>query len=770
MSSNTAFYRKYRPNSFFEVEGQEFIVKTLKNSIINNKISHAYIFSGSRGIGKTSIAKIFAKSINCLNPKNGDCCNECKNCISIYTNTTMDIIEMDAASNNGVNDIRNIVDNIGYLPSSLKYKVYIIDEAHMLTNGAWNALLKTIEEPPKHLIFIFATTEPHKFPLTIISRCQKFTLSNLSIYDLKNTIQSIVKKENIKIEDEAITKIASISDGSARDCLTYLGQLDAFTNSNITVNDVNNVFGLLDTEQKLMLIKNIVNCKFEKLIQSINEFEIMGIDFYQLGIQIIEIFFDKLIYEKTKNDNLLKVLTKLNINFENIQPKFLIKLIDIWQDGLYKMKINSNQKFFFELTCLSGTKVFDFDNSPNNLSQKSNIQNDDYIKRIEENIVVKKEIHNTNDESDDKNIKNNSNSNKKDNNFKNVSFDLISTKKIYGKNNSIKNIEITEIKNKIENKNLKILSEKVFESEDINKSIFEPINEFAKDINIDEIIKKSIVTKPFIINNKKKEKEINEVNELNDVNKNFEENLFTIFNNSESKYNYNINNTNIKEETNKKEISKKEEIINDFKTKLKTVAIPISKEIKQKNDNSKVENLEKEISKKDEKINNDILEKKDIDSLIINDYSEDDKFNIFLSIAANNDNNQKVRVCNEFNKIKNKIARCLEEGYLVGADRILVVSKNGVVILFNDEIGCRNLNLNSSNISFLKYINQKFGKVYLFLAITIDEAKIFKEKFKEINTEVNDVNIDELLDKINKKETIKDLAFDMLSDLIEEEE
>lgn len=755
MSSNIAFYRKYRPKSFLEVEGQEFIVKTLKNSIINNKISHAYILSGSRGIGKTSIAKIFAKSINCLNSKNGDCCNECNNCISISTNTTMDIVEMDAASNNGVNDIRNIVENIGYLPSTLKYKVYIIDEAHMLTNGAWNALLKTIEDPPKHLIFIFATTEPHKFPLTIISRCQKFTLSNLSVYDLKNTIQNIAKKENIKIDNEAIVKIATISDGSARDCLTYLGQLDTFTNSNITINDVNSVFGLLDIEQKLMLIKNIINCKFEKLIQSINEFEIMGIDFYQLGLQIIEILFDKLVYEKTKNDNLLQVLTKLNIGFENIQPKFLLKLIDIWQDGLYKMKINSNQKFFFELTCLSGTKIFDFDNSPNNLTQKINNQNDQYIKSIEENIVVKKEINSLNNE-----VNNNKSSEnivyKNNDTFKNVSFDLISTKKIYGKNNPIRTIEIAELKSKAENKNLKVLNDKFVVQEKIDKN-----NNFTN-INIDNIIEKSIIVKPFKLNNKNNldVKENKNDSLTNQKNKDIEENLFTLF----SVDNFDLENKEeIKEEVEKKEKSKKDEIIQDFKTKLKTVAIPISNEIKQRQENIKNNTT---LNFGENKNNTTTT---NIDSILVNDYSESDKFNIFLSIASNNNNDQKVKVCNEFNKIKNKIARCLEEGYLVSADKILVVSDNGVVILFDDEISCRNLNLNSNNVSFLKYINQKFGKIYLFLALTMDEAKKFKEKFKENKDKVNDVNIDNLLDKINKKETIKDLAFDMLSDLIEEE-
>lgn len=221
-----ALYRKYRPKTFDDVCGQQIVVQTLKNVIKNNKLTHAYLFIGPRGTGKTSIAKIFAKTINCLEPHDGISCEKCDMCVSNNTNENVDIIEMDAASNNGVDEIREIRNHITLLPTVSKYKIYIIDEVHMLTQGAFNALLKTLEEPPEHIIFVLATTEPQKIPLTIMSRCQSFEFKPISTSIIKDRLKYISEKENIKIDDESLDLIAEESNGGLRDAVSMLDQLN----------------------------------------------------------------------------------------------------------------------------------------------------------------------------------------------------------------------------------------------------------------------------------------------------------------------------------------------------------------------------------------------------------------------------------------------------------------------------------------------------------------------------------------------------------------
>lgn len=254
--SESTLYRKYRPHKFKNVIGQDLIKQALMNACLNNKITHAYIFSGPRGIGKTSIARIFASSINCLNPNKGDCCGKCSVCESILKEQSVDLIELDAASNNGVDQIRIITDNINYLPTFFKYKVYIIDEAHMLSTSAWNALLKTVEEPPQHVIFIFATTEYQKIPLTIISRCQRYDFKRLNNSELQELIDSILTKEDIKIDNNAIDKLIQLADGSGRDCLSILDQLTT-VKKNIDLDLINKTFGLVDNFKVISLIELI---------------------------------------------------------------------------------------------------------------------------------------------------------------------------------------------------------------------------------------------------------------------------------------------------------------------------------------------------------------------------------------------------------------------------------------------------------------------------------------------------------------------------------
>ena len=232
--SYIALYRKYRPKTFENVFGQDIIVKTLKNLIKNDKLSHAYLFTGPRGTGKTSCAKLFSKVINCINPKDGDACDECENCKIFNSNQNPDIIEIDAASNNGVDEIREIKNKITLVPSISKYKVYIIDEVHMLSIGAFNALLKTLEEPPEYIIFILATTEPQKIPATIISRCQKFDFKPIAPIKMKDCLKNIINKENIVIEEEAIDEIIVNSLGGMRDAIGMLDQSFGFCEEYIT--------------------------------------------------------------------------------------------------------------------------------------------------------------------------------------------------------------------------------------------------------------------------------------------------------------------------------------------------------------------------------------------------------------------------------------------------------------------------------------------------------------------------------------------------------
>ena len=278
-------YRKYRPDNFSSIVGQDYMVSILKNAIKNDKISHAYIFSGPRGTGKTSTAKVFAKAINCLNPTEEGPCNECESCLHFKENA--DIIEIDAASNNGVDEIREIINNIKLAPAYSKYKVYIIDEVHMLSTSAFNALLLTLEEPPKHVVFILATTNIEAVPITILSRCQRFDFHKISIADIIKRLKYVISNENIAIDDDALEEIAYISDGGMRDALSILDQLSS-TTEKITINDVIEHFGSVSKKQINDLFNLILENDVDNFDNMMKKFKELAIDYKVLIKKMLE--------------------------------------------------------------------------------------------------------------------------------------------------------------------------------------------------------------------------------------------------------------------------------------------------------------------------------------------------------------------------------------------------------------------------------------------------------------------------------------------------
>lgn len=313
-----ALYRKYRPSNFDEVVGQQPIIQTLKNAIVQNRIAHAYLFCGPRGTGKTSIAKIFAKMLNCEDESNKPC-GKCINCKMVQNGSHPDIIEIDAASNNGVDEVRNLIDKVKYAPMQGKYKVYIIDEVHMMTTGAFNALLKTIEEPPAHVVFILATTEPNKVIPTIISRCQRFDFNKVSQKDIEKRLSIVCKEEKIEIDPEAISLIAQLADGGMRDSLSILDQCIAYCSSNITVDNVREIYGVLTTSDIGKLFEHLYAHEVDALIQQIQECSDKGMDLKRLTSDFITLLKESIILDYSSNSQLVS-----NTHKEIIE-KYLLK-------------------------------------------------------------------------------------------------------------------------------------------------------------------------------------------------------------------------------------------------------------------------------------------------------------------------------------------------------------------------------------------------------------------------------------------------------------
>ncbi|MCD7948858.1 MAG: DNA polymerase III subunit gamma/tau [Erysipelotrichaceae bacterium] len=347
-----ALYRVYRPQTFDDVAGQEHIVTTLKHAIAENKIAHAYLFCGPRGTGKTTIAKLLAKAVNCTG--NNKPCNECSNCKQITQGMHPDVIEIDAASNNGVDEVRDLIDKINYAPTQSKYKIYIIDEVHMMTSGAFNALLKTLEEPPEHVIFIMATTEVHKILPTIISRCQRFDFTKLSNQDIVKRMKVIIEKENFSCDDDALELIAKLADGGMRDALSILEQCVAYNDQHLTLADVNAVYGLISLEKKIDLIKVLLTKDMKQALQLLDQMKTNGIDIKHLTLDLVDILKDIIIYRNTKDESILFVLSKsyLDSIVPYISCEEAFSMIDILMDASEKYAKVINPSIYFELAIL----------------------------------------------------------------------------------------------------------------------------------------------------------------------------------------------------------------------------------------------------------------------------------------------------------------------------------------------------------------------------------------------------------------------------------
>ena len=388
-----ALYRKYRPKTLDDVYGQDVIVKIIKNSILNNQISHAYLFAGPRGTGKTSIAKIFAKIINCENPID---CKPCGKCVSCTQKNNSDIIEIDAASNNGVDEIRELRNKVNLLPAYGKYKVYIIDEVHMLTQGAFNALLKTLEEPPAHVIFILATTDPHKVIETILSRCQRLDFKKISTEAIVENLSVIAEKEKINVDKEALIEIAKLADGGMRDSVGMLDQARAYTEGKITVNDIHDINGTLTETDLNKLLENIIDNKLDEILEKIEKYNDQGKNFVKLLEEFIDFVRNILLYKEAPKYFKER---KQNIEtYEQIAPKITIKelfsIIETFNKYSFEMKNNNNSKLLFELAFI---KIISDKNSE--IVEKNEQKSEKLLKLSEKNLQIK-----------EKNIKNVENS------------------------------------------------------------------------------------------------------------------------------------------------------------------------------------------------------------------------------------------------------------------------------------------------------------------------------------------------------------------------
>ena len=346
----TALYRKFRPLNFSEMVGQEHITRTLKNQIIANRVGHAYLFNGGRGTGKTSAAKILARAINCLNPKDGEPCNECEICKGAISGSLTDIVEMDAASNNSVEDIRSIREEVNFLPTKAKYRVYIIDEVHMLSTGAFNALLKTLEEPPEHVKFILATTEPQKLPATILSRCQRFDFKKISNGDIIKRLEIVCKESNIEITKEALQIVATLSEGAMRDALSILERCIQDGENQIDEDKIKDLVGIPKMVYVHDIVEAIIRYDVDKALVTVNEVLEDGKDISNLLWEIIKYVKDILLYKATNHLELYSEEEKVKVKeiSETVEKERLINLVYAFSELENEMKFSTQKNIIFQ--------------------------------------------------------------------------------------------------------------------------------------------------------------------------------------------------------------------------------------------------------------------------------------------------------------------------------------------------------------------------------------------------------------------------------------
>lgn len=434
-----ALYRKYRPVDFNSVVGQDSIIKTLKNSIKNHNFSHAYMFFGPRGTGKTTVSKIFARNINCLNSNDGIACEECSACKVSFSKDCVDIIEIDAASNNGVDEIRDLKNKISLVPSELKYKVYIIDEVHMLSIGAFNALLKTLEEPPEHAIFILATTDPQKVPETIISRCQCFSFKRISDKAIVDRLKYVCSSEDIDVEEDVLENIALLSDGGLRDALGSLDKLVSYTENKITIDDFNEVNGVISSNDMDVFLSDILSGNIPNVLTSIAKFNDSGKNLIQIMSQLINFSRDIVVNYYISNK-------EYNFSIDVVQ-----NFVNILNEKMFDIKKSGNTKIYIEMLLLKF--INDYVNLETKIVEKNN-----YVKEINKNVSV------TN------------------NNEVTVNEEKINNDNVVENNKDGNNDDVEE-KNSMKDSNIEIS----YNKEEITEENFD--NKNPKIINIDAIMK-----------------------------------------------------------------------------------------------------------------------------------------------------------------------------------------------------------------------------------------------------------------------------------------
>lgn len=379
--SYQALYRVWRPQRFEDVAGQTAITQTLKNALSQNKTSHAYLFTGPRGTGKTSAAKIFAKAINCPHTKNGEPCNECDLCTQITQGSLGDVIEIDAASNNGVEEIRDIREKANYAPTQAEYKVYIIDEVHMLSMGAFNALLKTLEEPPENVIFILATTEPHKIPLTIISRTQRFDFRRISSQDIAQRMRYILKEKNVEYEKDALTTIAKAAEGGMRDALSILDQALSFAEGKLVAEDAMRITGSITQELLVGYLKAVFNHQTEEGLNILHELMAEGKDASRFVEDVILFSRDMLLYQNAPNNETFLKMAKVEPDFEELSQKIssetLYEVIQVFNQTQQELRLSNHAEVYLEVATVRLTQQSTINHSTTHITEPNSSVVDD---------------------------------------------------------------------------------------------------------------------------------------------------------------------------------------------------------------------------------------------------------------------------------------------------------------------------------------------------------------------------------------------------------